>query len=70
MSLLQTKKQRQRAELEALVAQYDGPITRKNERRVTVCRICAARYFVPVERALTLKLYCRRCGSEQVLIEW
>jgi hypothetical protein len=39
MPLQQLKKQAMRAELEALVAQYDGPITRKNEQRATTLRV-------------------------------
>jgi hypothetical protein len=58
-----TNKQRQREELEKLVAEYDGPITRDRGSRVQVaCSICSARRMVGVDQ-LQFKLHCLRCGA-------
>ena len=70
-----TQKQRGRAELEALVAAFQqsgGTVTRSREHRATAeCRICGARHLVLGQRALSSsQLHYRRCGSDQIKIEW
>jgi len=58
-----------RAELERLVAQYDGPITReRNAGRMTViCTVCPARRMVPMQYLLRFGVTCLRCGSKMRL---
>jgi hypothetical protein len=59
-----TIKERQRAELEQLVAAYDGEITRNARAgHVSVgCTVCNARRRVAAEQ-LNFKLHCLRCGA-------
>lgn len=58
-------KQRLRAELKKLCAQYDGPIIRKRDdgRVVLVCCLCTHRRIVDVGYALQFKPKCK-CGAE------
>jgi hypothetical protein len=55
-------KEAQRAELERLTADYDGPVTRrKRDQRISmVCPACKARRMVS---GLMFTIACRRCGS-------
>ena len=56
-----------RAELERLVAQYEGPINRKNDRVTVRCSVCPARRMVSTQYLLRFGMTCLRCGSRMRL---
>jgi hypothetical protein len=56
-----------RAELEQLVAQYDGPINRRADRITVTCTACPARRMVTAQYLLRFGVTCLRCGSKMRL---
>jgi hypothetical protein len=67
-----TTKQRQRAELERLCAEYDGPINRQRSQRVVLCcETCNARRSISlVSYTAIATRHCFRCGSDQMKVQW
>jgi hypothetical protein len=67
-------KQREREELEKLVATYEqqgGEIGRTRGGKACVkCGICGLASMVAVTRVANYKLRCYRCGSENVTVRW
>lgn len=58
-------KQKQRAELERLCAEYDGPISKGVGQRVVIaCTACRHRRTVAVAFALSFGRACNKCGAK------